>query len=1228
MAYNYHPHRGYGPTVPWACNSSGCVHSRSCPMSQHFYSPEPVDAFSGGNRDVPAPSNRARGGSLKTVPCVFFQQGRCAKGDECHFAHTASNASDIRSNVSASMHCKFFRQGLCTRGENCTFVHDTAAQLPSTSSRLEAGHERASEVSFEASELNSRALVVEDTESFGVSSYPKSPYEIPLPPSPRPSESTMSATTPIFEPSNVEPPSPYQIPLPPSPRPSSAVAPVFEPCTYRTTGRRVRGDRCVVDHPEPLGQLYSPFPSGSPLVPDSKGDNGDWIQFSEEAIAQASTYDLPSPICGFSTQGVCELGDACRCRPNSFHGSPTTSRVLIPCKYFPTGTCAKGNLCPFVHDIRSQNTALHLTVDDGKKIPLCRYQGKCRKNSKCPFLHEDPDETLRRDWTQPEISSPRPPFMSEFEDTGEKTGWLLDIDHNPAWGPDLQAASQWAVEDPLPGSSNRNLDNSGDDSGTAAAWIQEADENSEWVVDQQAETDKWATSGQVGESSGTGWLQESVDSPAWGVGQQAEGQFLSEDSVKDVAAEESWNVPWPDAVPEVKRPKEGYCKYFGQGHCYNGDACQFLHVQEEPQRAVDPDAEPTQEDLPESSVPPAPEELSLPPQALYHCMVQFGAGAIPERVLTAFDSLNLIVSNYPAGMSHADLLQLAEPYGVVKNTTFRLATGGIEAYVEFEEYSQAAEAGVNLNGTILDEQTIHARLDSGLVGGTIHDPGIERQVKLVWDAPSVSGWVFYSSVKTAKDESVRLNGVSYRSRQIMAEYRKPSQKHSFPVRIAGLPPDVKKDDIEAFCIGSSSISLNNPNYLQSQDENIYACLAEFGPVNSFETLPTDPSHLKITGFARFFTGDAAANAVKALKGTPQDFLGKGTISVQPIFHSKYQCANCPFSVIRDDLDRLRESAAAPASGCTIRYYEQPPCVHVYGQRADAVALAAQSVQALVFGIDLPHYDPYFDTRPAEEALRHINNDPSFYIQNDKRRRVLRIWGDRETGEKKISRLLKRVQSKRHSLNVERSMPALLGGGLESLQEEFGGTKILLDVRSQTLTVLGDVKTEVENRLKDLASIPSSGTGDICCLCFSDTVVEPVELTCGHIYCASCLKHLLRPIPGIDSAPPTCVAEGASPDSPTSQCLTPISIPIILSHLSDEEQAQLFESSLLSFVGSRSEYRFCLSGCFVIYRIGTPGVLFTCPECGLELCASCAVPIHPGLTCAAYQGLGGGSCDSQ
>merc|ERR1712048_1273865 len=60
--------------------------------------------------DVP----KARRGPVEKspIPCKYFKQGECSKGDRCNFSHTGEAPP-----------CSLFLLGKCTRGEECPFSH-------------------------------------------------------------------------------------------------------------------------------------------------------------------------------------------------------------------------------------------------------------------------------------------------------------------------------------------------------------------------------------------------------------------------------------------------------------------------------------------------------------------------------------------------------------------------------------------------------------------------------------------------------------------------------------------------------------------------------------------------------------------------------------------------------------------------------------------------------------------------------------------------------------------------------------------------------------------------------------------------------------------------------------------------------------------------------------------------------------------------------------------------
>jgi hypothetical protein len=57
---------------------------------------------------------------LKQVPCKFFQDGRCQKGEDCEFNHEVAQERKLDL-------CKYFLANKCDKGAACLYSHDPSA---------------------------------------------------------------------------------------------------------------------------------------------------------------------------------------------------------------------------------------------------------------------------------------------------------------------------------------------------------------------------------------------------------------------------------------------------------------------------------------------------------------------------------------------------------------------------------------------------------------------------------------------------------------------------------------------------------------------------------------------------------------------------------------------------------------------------------------------------------------------------------------------------------------------------------------------------------------------------------------------------------------------------------------------------------------------------------------------------------------------------------------------
>lgn len=62
--------------------------------------------------------------SQPKVPCRYWMEGRCSKGDLCTFSHALKPNKTVEEAKSTTEVCKFHIAGCCLKGDDCLYSHD------------------------------------------------------------------------------------------------------------------------------------------------------------------------------------------------------------------------------------------------------------------------------------------------------------------------------------------------------------------------------------------------------------------------------------------------------------------------------------------------------------------------------------------------------------------------------------------------------------------------------------------------------------------------------------------------------------------------------------------------------------------------------------------------------------------------------------------------------------------------------------------------------------------------------------------------------------------------------------------------------------------------------------------------------------------------------------------------------------------------------------------------
>ncbi|KIK60419.1 hypothetical protein GYMLUDRAFT_43728, partial [Collybiopsis luxurians FD-317 M1] len=780
--------------------------------------------------------------------------------------------------------------------------------------------------------------------------------------------------------------------------------------------------------------------------------------------------------------------------------------------------------------------------------------------------------------------------------------------------------------------------------------------------------DDSTTAGNLADYSGDTGEQDNVEcSPEELEGDGAvESQSSAEWNTTDDTwntADDTWNTSggawttsqWDQPEYQDQQPRTTLlCKYFGQGHCAYGDRCRYLHAPAEEELNGDRDGSASEgstlaeeQNNNEAVHDELPTPLPITRQHFF-CDVTYGEAALPEKIVTAFDSDHILISNIPLSLAEEEVTSLCARFGTVLHAQSEFIGDNYRIRVRFDDQQQAEEAVRQLrNSDVIPSTAVEIHLDTKAPTIQNWKPSVpETSIKISYPNPSRSAWVFYESMDLFK-KAEALNGEMLKGRKIkVIKPQRPSKKQSyFALRVEGLPVSAEKREVTTLFKGCSVVEMTLPTYTSSPAAELEDLLRGCGELENLFLDPSPPLEKpRAVTFARFSDPADALRAIEKLNNSEQEFLGGGRLNVQHHYYSVYTLPQPKVSVIRSDLALLRDRYAdlgikvACSSDST-----DDVVIRISGSDVTSFSKARRDLNLLTRGEiilndeDNPLWDDYFDLPSSSRKFEEINGgkkeDRAFYIERDFRNRNVLIFGNengRKKGKETLRDLLDLVEKSIFTTGVS---DGCMGGMIRAGYHLEASNRLQFDFASRTLIVRGNVddyerpwamisKFEIEND-----ALPSISE-NACRLCFSDPAVEAALLACNHRFCKSCLKLWFKSLIGPTFTPFECIAaidsvtdnESAEP----SRCGSPISLQLIRSVLANEEDLEnhLLEHSFLSYIWAHpQDYKVCPThGCCTVYRVGKPGTVIICPGCKESICSSCHVQLHEGLTCSQYTSL--------
>lgn len=630
---------------------------------------------------------------------------------------------------------------------------------------------------------------------------------------------------------------------------------------------------------------------------------------------------------------------------------------------------------------------------------------------------------------------------------------------------------------------------------------------------------------------------------------------------------------------------------------------------------------------------------------------------MPEKVTTGTDSHVLLLDG-PPGITEARVHDAVNKYGAIEdivitqerpdpcdeNAEDREQQGGDQdeeqeepenvppprsvIRVQFKEMKDAVAAAKGMKATLADAIPIEPA------------PSTSTWVRFRWPQATRAAWVFYPTITKAKAMAEKLHNTTIQDRKISASFVRPDKraKDLYAIKLERLPMGTTREDLKDMVEDAKLITMSELTYT----DNVREILQQFGGVKSFVDIPEDPSKISAVAFARFDSEDSMLLALR-MHGTKHKFLGKQELVVERVWFAHYTLPAGAFKVVSAEVAALHIQCEGRATVESSELGEHA-MIYLYASPEETATFVKTnlSLHAICRGMivmtanNRPEWDGYLFSTSSAKVIENLNSKSNFYIFPNTSTRRIHVLGsglDQDKGVSTVKKLLQKVRGSCREYPIHRNaIRQLVNGGLSDIQGDVGANKLSLDVLRSVLVVKGGDETVTQKIRHALDFVPSNGANDrsgclssLCSIC----ELQPdggdsnsaVKLSCGHVYCMTCLQHALMSAAHHRSAPITCIGRvPVDEGEDTSTCGQAIAYTTIRDLLPLLDEPKYLEATFTTFVlCNPDEYFFCPSfRCDVVYRRGESGDTVRCPICRAWNCLFCGTMIHDGVNCREAQ----------
>ena len=300
-------------------------------------------------------------------------------------------------------------------------------------------------------------------------------------------------------------------------------------------------------------------------------------------------------------------------------------------------------------------------------------------------------------------------------------------------------------------------------------------------------------------------------------------------------------------------------------------------------------------------------------------------------------------------------------------------------------------------------------------------------------------------------------------------------------------------------------------------------------------------------------------------------------------------------------------------------------LHIISNMAQDVGKAKAAVEKIVNGYiarggkDIVWHE-HFLKPEGIDYLNSLGKYHDVFIYRDAKRFVLRLYGADENKAFVESALIKKVEDLEvRSFKIElddKAPEAAQRIAYRKIVAELGKARARLDVTTspKTITIHGSFQDadlakrfllEYSGQFHETNAI--AGESPTCAVCWCD-IEEMYKTPCGHAYDRDCFVN--QCLSTADEAIPIrCLGSSGN-------CQAIISFPNLEDALTRDQLDKVLDASFTRHIRQNPHiYQYCpTAACDQVYEVSDEGKLFTCFTCLTTICSRCGAVSHEGLTC--------------